>query len=119
MSDEFSLKLQRIEEKLDSLMKMLEERFSPSKNVDMLPMRVNMSPSAPISVYLLKLPDSLRQSMLAMDRLKVATAVEVSKVTGRSRSVESIHLNQLERMGYLERYRKGKKIYFRIPSPPK
>jgi len=45
--------------------------------------------------------------------------VEVSKVTGRSRSVESIHLNQLERMGYLERYRKGKKIYFRIPSPPK
>jgi len=28
-------------------------------------------------------------------------------------------LNQLERMGYLEKYRKGRKIYFKVPTPPK
>ena len=55
--------------------------------------------------------------MLVMERLGEATTVDVARETGRSRSVESIHLNQLERMGYLEKYRKGRKIYFKI-SPP-
>ena len=55
--------------------------------------------------------------MLVMERLGEATTVDVARETGRSRSVESIHLNQLERMGYLEKHRKGRKIYFKISRP--
>jgi len=119
LSGDLSERLQRIEEKLDSLVRMLEEKLSAAKSVSITPLKVNVPKDASINVYLMKLPDSLRQTMLAMDKLKEATTMEVAKKTGRSRSVESIHLNQLERMGYLEKYRKGRKIYFRIPSPPR
>lgn len=119
MPSDLSQTLQRIEQKLDSLAKMLEERLSTAKDVSILPMRVDVPSKVPINVYLMKLPDSLRQTMFAMDKLREATTTQVAKETGRSRSVESIHLNQLERMGYLEKYRKGRKIYFRVPSPPK
>jgi len=119
LTQDLSEKIQRIEEKLDSLMRMLEERFSVDKDVNVVPMKVDTPSRLPINVYFLRLPDSLRQSMVAMDKLKEATTTRVSKETGRSRSVESIHLNQLERMGYLEKFRKGRKIYFRLPSPPK
>ena len=116
MSEDLSESLQRIEKKIDSLMKMLEERLSPGKNVNILPMKVDASSNVPVSVYLLRLPDSLRRTMVVMGRLGEATTSEVARETGRSRSVESIHLNQLERMGYLEKYRKGRKIYFKIPT---
>jgi len=119
LAKDLSEKMQRIEEKIDTLMKMIEERLSITKDVNVLPLRVDAPSSLPVNVYFLKLPDSLRQTMFAMDRLKEATTVQVGKETGRSRSVESIHLNQLERMGYLEKFRKGRKIYFKIPSPPK
>ena len=119
MSEDFSTKLQRIEEKLDSIMKILEERLSPMKDVNVLPMKVDSRLSGQINVYLLKLPDSLRQTMIAIGRVKEATTSDIAKVTGRSRSVESIHLNQLERMGYIEKYRIGRKIFFRSPSPSK
>ena len=119
MSEDFSERLQRIEKKIDSLLKMLEERLSIGKEVDVQPMRVDTESKASVRVYLLRLPDSLRRTMLVMERLGEATTVEVARETGRSRSVESIHLNQLERMGYLEKYRKGRKIYFKVPIPPK
>jgi len=116
LSEDFSERLQRIEKKIDSLLKMLEERLSIGKEVDVQPMRVDTESKASVRVYLLRLPDSLRRTMLVMERLGEATTVEVARETGRSRSVESIHLNQLERMGYLEKYRKGRKIYFKVPQ---
>jgi len=100
-------------------MKIIEENLPPTKDMNILPMKVDAPARAPINVYLMRLPDSLRLTIFAMDRLKEATTSQVAKETGRSRSVESIHLNQLERMGYLEKYRKGRKIHFRMPSPPK
>ena len=110
-------RLQRIEEKLDSIRKMLQEHFlSEMENVTVPSQRLDIPLSIPISVYLLKLPDSLRKTMLSMERLKEATTTQVSEVTERSRSLESIYLNQLERLGYLEKFRKGKKIFFRIPK---
>ncbi|MFQ6095399.1 MAG: winged helix-turn-helix domain-containing protein [Candidatus Bathyarchaeia archaeon] len=119
MTSDISERLQKIEQKLDALVKILEERLSATEDVSILPMKVEVPSKLPINVYLMKLPDSLRQTMFAMDKLREATTTQVAKETGRSRSVESIHLNQLERMGYLEKYRKGRKIYFRLPSPPK
>ena len=61
---------------------------------------------------LLELPDSLRRTMMALQELKEATAKETAGKTGRTRSVESIYLNQLARMGLLQRSRRGKKVYF-------
>jgi DNA-binding transcriptional ArsR family regulator len=119
LSSDLSETLQRIERKLESLMKIIEENLPPTKDMNILPMKVDVPARVPINVYLMRLPDSLRLTIFAMDRLKEATTSQVAKETGRSRSVESIHLNQLERMGYLEKYRKGRKIYFRMPSPPK
>lgn len=119
LTEDVSDRMQRIEKKIDSLMKILEEHLSVTQDVNVLPMKVDTPSSLPISVYLLKLPDSLRQTMFAMEKLKEATTTQVAKETGRSRSVESIHLNQLERMAYLEKFRKGRKIYFRMSSPAK
>ena len=106
-----------MEEKLDTILNILQENVS-FKEIEVPSEKLDVPLSAPISVYLLKLPDSLRQTMLAMDRLKEATTSGVANTTKRSRSVESIHLNQLERMGYIEKYRKGRKVFFRIPTPP-
>ncbi len=85
----------------------------------MLPLKMSPLDLSQVNVYLLKLPDTLRHSMVAMIKLKEATTSSVAEETNRSRSVESIHLNQLERMGYLEKYRKRRKIFFRVPSAPK
>jgi hypothetical protein len=62
---------------------------------------------------LLEVPDSLRKTVLAIAELKEATANTTALKTGRTRSLETIYLNQLVRMGYLSRLRKGRKIYFK------
>jgi len=61
----------------------------------------------------MSLPDHLRKSALIIVRLGKATAETVAGHTGRSRPVESAHLNQLELMGYIERERGGRKVYFK------
>lgn len=113
LSDEVSEKLKRIESKIDSVKGILQYLASSSHEISW---HLDAIVGEEIDVQLLKLPDSLRQSMFAMDKLKEASAYEVAEVTGRSRSAESFHLNQLERMGCLLKFRRGKKIYFRIPS---
>jgi uncharacterized protein Yka (UPF0111/DUF47 family) len=64
-------------------------------------------------VDLLRLPDHLRETMIALSELGNATAEEVMKKTKRVRNLESSYLNQLARMGHVERYRKGRKVIFR------
>lgn len=129
MSDELSEKLKQIESKIDSIKVMLRHFMESEKFSDLFSLKtsrshefrtdLNATKGETFDVYLLKLPDSLRQTMFAMNKLKEAPASEAAKVTGRSRSVESFHLNQLERMGYLVKFRKGKKIYFKIPQSMK
>lgn len=67
---------------------------------------------------LLELPDSLRRTILALRGLREATTEEVAERTGRTRSVETIYLNQLVRMGLLARERRGRKIYFKPKTKP-
>ena len=62
---------------------------------------------------LLELPDHLRKTMIAVAETEQATAQELTEKTGRVRNLESSYLNQLERMGLIERFRKGRKVYFR------
>jgi PAS domain S-box-containing protein len=65
---------------------------------------------------LLQLPDHLRGTLVALSDMRKATASEVAEKTGKVRNIESVYLNQLERMGLLDKSRKGRRIYFRIRS---
>ncbi len=63
-------------------------------------------------IKLLKLPDHLRKTLIAVILLREATATQVAEKTNRARAVESNYLNQLERINLLKRNRKGRTVYF-------
>lgn len=65
---------------------------------------------------LLSLPASLRKTMLALYKLREATAEDLSNETKRLRAVESDCANQLTRMGYLKKKRVGRNVYFYIEN---
>jgi hypothetical protein len=66
-----------------------------------------LTPSA-----LLSLPDHLRKTAIIVCQLGEASAAEVAARSGRARAAESDYLNQLARMGILEKRRKGRESYF-------
>ena len=55
---------------------------------------------------------TMRKSLFAVVKLGKCTIDDVSIFTGRHRSVENRYLNELVRIGWLGKERKGKKIYF-------
>jgi hypothetical protein len=61
---------------------------------------------------LLSLPDHLRKTAIIVCQLGEANAAEVAARSGRARAAESDYLNQLARMGILEKRRKGRESYF-------
>jgi hypothetical protein len=65
---------------------------------------------------LLQLSDHLRQTYLTVTSRGESEATVVSNITGRSRAIESNYLNQLARMGWLNKRRVSKTIYFRPVS---
>ncbi|MEM3881763.1 MAG: helix-turn-helix domain-containing protein [Candidatus Methanomethyliaceae archaeon] len=56
----------------------------------------------------------MRKTMTALAKLLEARADEVAKMTGRVRAIESSYLNQLVRMGYVKKVRRGHQIYFSV-----
>nr|WP_094226545.1 winged helix-turn-helix domain-containing protein [Methanolobus psychrotolerans] len=95
--------LSDINERLTSLelrLADLESRNSPHVNDKM--------------AVFLTVPDSIRKSLFAVSKLNSCTADEVSEITGRHRSIENKYLNELYRAGWIERDRKGKKIYYSL-----
>lgn len=98
--------MRRIERKIDTLVSRLQPKPPPKL--------LEVEGQALDVMTLLGLPDHLRKSALAMIKLKRAMAEEVAKQTGRARAIESAYLNQLVRMGYLERSREGKRVYFKL-----
>jgi hypothetical protein len=62
---------------------------------------------------LLLLPDHLRRTYLTVASRGECDATIVSNLTGRCRAVESNYLNQLARMGWLNKRRISKTINFR------
>lgn len=62
---------------------------------------------------LVNLPGSMQKTMIALQELREGTAAEVAEKTGRNRSVETIYLNGLVRMGLVSRERRGHRVYFR------
>ena len=104
-SKTYNKRLEDIErrlQRLESIVPSLGERASMRS--------LNLTDLASIEVGI---PDSLRKTMMAILELKEATAEETASKTGRTRSLETIYLNQLARMGYLSRLRKGRKVYFK------
>lgn len=75
----------------------------------------SISSQAILEINLMNLPDSLRKTMLVIARHREATPEEVAEETNRTRGLENIYLNQLERLGYIEKTKKGKRVYFRSP----
>ena len=55
---------------------------------------------------------TMRKSLFAVAKLGKCTSGDVSIFTGRHISVENRYLNELVRIGWLGKERKGKKIYF-------
>jgi trehalose-phosphatase len=69
----------------------------------------------PLDVHeseLLSLPDHLRKTYLTVVSQGQCNATQVSNSTGRSRAIESSHLNQLAQTGWLTRRRDSKEIFF-------
>jgi len=67
---------------------------------------------------LIALPDHLRKTYVVVSSKGECSAVQVSNLTGRCRAIESNYLNQLSRMGWLNKRRISKTVHFR-PIPGK
>ena len=67
---------------------------------------------APDMMTLWSLPGALRKTVMACYKLGEATADDLSEETERLRAVESACANQLVRLGFLNKKREGRKVYF-------
>lgn len=72
---------------------------------------------------LISLPDHLRRTYMTVVSKGECSAIQVSNLTGRCRAIESNYLNQLSRMGWLNKRRISKTTNFRavsekIPTKP-
>lgn len=69
-------------------------------------------PSSPDLTTLMNLPHHLRKTMVAIIELGEGTAEDVADQTGRVRNLESSYLNQLVRLGHLQKRRKERRYVF-------
>ena len=105
MEKDVLMRIREIEERLDGLERM----------VKVLGISSDRSLMQSISMKdLLALPYSLQKTAQVIQDLGEATSSEVSKGTGRNRTIETIYLNQLTRLGYLTKERRAHKIYFKV-----
>lgn len=110
--------LNQVNKKLDSMvelngkiLKTQEEVLQKITNQSYRRKAIKLEPDA---MTLLSLPRSLRKTVMVLYKLKEATAEDLARETKRLRAVESASANQLVRMGYLQKKREGRKVYFYI-----
>jgi hypothetical protein len=101
-----------IEERLENLEKRLDD-FEQSIKLIMKEENPISRASPSAMTDLLNLPNSIQKTMLALQELREGTAAEVAIKTSRNRSVETIYLNGLVRMGQVARQRRGHRVYFK------
>jgi len=65
---------------------------------------------------LISLPDHLRRTYMVVVSKGECSAINASNLTGRCRAIESNYLNQLVRMGWLNKRRVSKTTHFRALS---
>jgi len=105
--------LDEISSKIDSLIEISKDILSILNSKGSVNIIRDLPPDA---LSLLSLPSSLRKTILAVYKLGEATAEELAMETGRMRAIESSHANQLVRMGYLKKRRRGRKVIFYIDN---
>ncbi|MCC6013512.1 MAG: helix-turn-helix domain-containing protein [Candidatus Verstraetearchaeota archaeon] len=109
------MSLDEIKKEISDIKKMLEEIIVLQKEILERIKEEGSSEEIPLDAsLLLRLPDHLRKTMMALAKLVKAKAEDVAKITGRARAVESAYLNQLVRMGYVKRERVKREVYFSI-----
>ncbi|MFQ6075397.1 MAG: hypothetical protein ACE5Z5_04590 [Candidatus Bathyarchaeia archaeon] len=108
--EKLSTKIERLEKRVREIEEVLKAGGIPHKE----PASTKTGTETLGIIELLELPDNLRKTALAMSALGEATAEEVAIKTGRTRNIESVYLNQLARVRYLEKARKGKKVFFKV-----
>ena len=69
---------------------------------------------APDIMSLLQLPENLRCTALTLYELGEATAEDIAEITNKQRAVESAYLNDLAKMGYIQKKRVGRMVHFSI-----
>lgn len=107
------IRIKELSEKIDELdirLKHLEQVVLQSQG----PTASDVAKPSFDMAQLFDLPDSLRKTLRAMQSLVEADAQTVAPKTERSRTVENIYLNQLTRLGYLTKARKGRKTFFKL-----
>lgn len=112
--------LEKLEKEISSMKFMLEQNLSLQQQlVEKARIKVGQEeselPADGLNIsILLRLPDHLRKTMLALAKLVEARADEVAEITQRARAIESGYLNQLVRLGYVKKVRRKHQIYFTI-----
>jgi hypothetical protein len=76
----------------------------------------NPQPLGVSETELISLPDHLRRTFMVVASRGECGAVLVSNLTSRCRAIESNYLNQLARMGWLNKRRISKTTVFRVVS---
>ena len=117
--DQIALTLTQINEKLETLLIVNKQLL---KINEALLQKNKVTPSTkfklePDAMAILNLPLTLRKTIMVLYRLEKATADDLAKETKRLRAVESAAANQLVRMGYINKKRDGRDVYFYIEAP--
>jgi hypothetical protein len=102
--------LQTVRE-LEKRMEILEDTLIDLKRTKPPPDETGPSSELDI-VSLLLLPDHLRKTMITLSEMGQATAAEIAEKTERVRNLESSYLNQLARMGLIDKFRERRHTYF-------
>jgi Zn-dependent M32 family carboxypeptidase len=117
MEKEFSSVRSYLEQILTLQKEILENLAKETKKIEEQDSSSEDSLSGGMSVaVLLKLPDHLRKTMIALSKLIEGRADEVANITGRARAIESGYLNQLVRLGHVKKVRRKHQIYFSVES---
>jgi len=102
---------QSVEERLNALEKRVRDL---EQSIRAIPENGQTSRSSPSTITdLLSMPDSMQKTMMCLQEIREGTAADVAEKTGRNRSVETIYLNGLVRMGQVSRERRGHRVYFK------
>jgi DNA-binding transcriptional ArsR family regulator len=85
------------------------------ENVDDKVSALTQQVKAPPPLQTVYLSVSIQTTYNALKTFNVpASAEQISEVTGRARAVESMHLNELFRMGLAEKEKQGRKRVFSV-----
>ena len=119
-------RIQKVTESLDSLNEKLEQLININKQIlDANQRLLNLYSTTsngreltltPDTLSILSLPMSLRKTIMVLYKVEKATADELAKETHRFRAVESAAANELVRMGYVNKRREGRDVYFFLNS---